>query len=108
MTPSRCDAPWHSESYDRFLHERLPYLLAERLPLAGYKTESTGPHTCRVEVAVTSGRGTVTVEYPGLPQPDEDGVFELDGRWIVPARASSEHLDTAEVKCVGELLYDAL
>ena len=33
MTPSRCDAPWHSESYDRFLHERLPALLAERLPL---------------------------------------------------------------------------
>ena len=108
MTPSRCDAPWHRESYDRFLHERLPSLLAERLPLAGYKAESTGPRSCRVEVEVYSGSGTVTVEYADTPQPDEDGVFELDGLWIVPPYASCEELDEAEVKCVGELLYDAV
>ena len=29
-------APWHKESFDKFINERLPQLLADRLPLGGY------------------------------------------------------------------------
>ena len=35
-------APWHRESFETFMQEKLPQLLADRLPLAGYHLESTG------------------------------------------------------------------
>ena len=42
MTALRTSAPWHKESYDRFLNEGLPKLLAARLPLADYATAPAG------------------------------------------------------------------
>ena len=33
--------PWHKASFDRFLQDGLPALLAERLPLVGYQAEGT-------------------------------------------------------------------
>ena len=42
MSSIAIKATWHKESYDRFLNEQLPQLLAERLPLAGYQVEQTG------------------------------------------------------------------
>jgi hypothetical protein len=100
-------APWHWASYQRFLKDRLPRLLADRLPLAGYDAESTGPNTCRVKVAVAAGSGTVEAEYPDLPQPDEDGLFAIDGqKLLVVPTASREELDLAEIRCVGEQLCD--
>ena len=103
--PHNASAPWHKASFDRFLSERLPELLAARLPLAGYRVEHTGPHACRVTVVITGGSGDVEVEYSDVPQPDTGGVFVLDGkeRVVVPT-ASSEDLDVAEVRCVGEQL----
>ena len=100
-------APWHKRSYEKFLTDRLPRLLAERLPLAGYHVDSTGPYTCRVKAAVAAAGGSVEIEYTDLPQPDEDGVFQLDGaRLVVVPTASQEELDLAEIRCVGEQLYD--
>ena len=94
-------APWHRESYDRFINERLPELLADRLPLSGYQAECD-EHTCRLKVVL----GDVEMEYDIL-RPDDEGVFLIrDGHMIVLPVASSEYLDTAEIKCVGEQLYD--
>ncbi len=103
----RTSAPWHQESFERFLHQRLPELLAARLPLSGYCAESTGTHTCRVVVTIGSKRGEVKVEYQDVPQPDNQGVFEVEEkRRVVVPTASCDDLDVAEIRCVGEQLYD--
>jgi hypothetical protein len=124
--------PWHKASYDRFINERLPELLAERLPLAGYSVEpqenaprrktiaywngdvqwapSAGnPATCRVTVTLAAASGALPLVYSGIYQPDEDGLFEIDGelRWICPT-ASDEYLETARMACVGEHLYELI
>ncbi|NLX06206.1 MAG: hypothetical protein GXY33_13795, partial [Phycisphaerae bacterium] len=105
----RYQAPWHRQSFDRFLHERLPQLLAERMPLAGYRAQFTGPHTCRINLSVSARSGAVDVEYTDVPAPDEEGVFHLgDRRFVCPPSASSEALDTAEIRCVGEQFLDFL
>ena len=100
-------APWHAESFDHFLSESLPALLAERLPVAGFQAEPAGGHACRVTVVVSAGRRERTVTYGAVPRPDTEGVFVLDGRRrVVNPLASDEHLDQATVRCVGEQLRD--
>ncbi len=100
-------APWHKASFDRFLQDRLPQLLAERLPLAGYHVEAGGRYTCRLVVTLASPTGEVEVTYNDLPQPDEDGLFEIEGQLcVVVPTASHERLEVAEMRCVGEQLYD--
>ena len=103
--PSLPSAPWHRASFDRFLSTTLPSLLAARVPLAGYHAEPTGRHTCQVTLAVASASGDVEVTYPDVAQPDDQGLFELDGQLhvVVPV-ASSTALDAASVRCVGEQL----
>lgn len=95
------NAPWHKESFDKFISETLPQLLAQRLPLTGYTVQPQDTYTCRISVSVND----VEVVYDVL-QPDDEGLFNIDGGLlvVVPA-ASSAYLDTAEVKCVGEQLY---
>jgi hypothetical protein len=100
--------PWHKASFERFLHERLPQLLADRLPLVGYQAGSTGRYKCRVVVTLTSAsNGDVEIEYGDLPQPDEEGLLEIKGelKLVIPT-AAHERLDVAEMRCVGEQLYD--
>ncbi len=93
------DSPWHRQSFDKFVSESLPRLLAQRLPLTDYSVISQDTHTCRVRVSVNR----VAVDYDVL-QPDHNGVF--DGCRVVVPTASSEKLDRAEIKSVGEQLYD--
>ena len=103
----RFSSPWHRESYERFLKERLPQLLAERLPLGCYLAEPAGERSWRVKVSVQAGGKEVAVEFPDLLAPDEEGIFVLDGRErVVLPTASQEELDVAEIRCVGEQLYD--
>ena len=99
--------PWHKASFDKLMQERLPQLLAERLPLTGYHVESTGRYTCRIEVMLAAASGDVQLTYDGIPQPDESGQFEIKGelRVFVPT-ASHGDLDTATFRCVGERLYE--
>jgi hypothetical protein len=100
-------SPWHKISFDRFLEERLPQLLASRLPLAGYRIDTTGTYTCRVEVALGGAEGRVEVVYAEVPRPDEEGTFAMDGRrLVVVPRASEANLEAAEIRCAGEQLYD--
>src|SRR5437763_1194286 len=96
-------APWHRESFDRFLQEGLPQLLAARLPLAGYHARCSGS---TVTVAVAPGDGGLEVTYE-IPCPDEEGIFHLnDQRAVVVPFAAAGSLDQAEVRCVGEQLLD--
>ncbi len=98
--------PWHKTSFERFLRDRLPQLLADRLPLVGYQAESIGRYTCRVTVALASASGDVEIEYADLPQPDEDGIIEIDGELkVVLPIDSAGKLDVAEIHCIGEQLY---
>jgi RNA polymerase Rpb2, domain 6/RNA polymerase Rpb1, domain 2/RNA polymerase Rpb2, domain 3 len=105
--PIDMTTPWHKASFDQFLGEGLPRLLAERLPLAGYRVEPEGTYTCRVTVIIATGGGELPLLYSGFPQPDAQGIFEIDGgqRIVIPL-ASTEELDMADVRCAGEQLYD--
>ena len=103
----RPSAPWHRQSYDSFMNERLPRLLGERLPLSGYRVEPAGPYACRVSVSVAAGGADVQVTYEDVPQPDADGVFELGGRrYVVVPTASCEDLAQARIRCVGDYLQE--
>ena len=62
-------SPWHKESYDTFINDQLPQLLAARLPLAGYRVENPTEQTCTITVAIRNGNGEIEVEYPDIPYP---------------------------------------
>ena len=101
--------PWHRRSFERFVYESLPELLAQRLPLAGYHAEPTGTYACRISVIIAAAGKHLSVTYEDVPQPDAEGVFEIDGRCrIVHPTASDRHLERAEIRCVGEQLLDYL
>ena len=98
--------PWHKESFNRFLQDRLPQLLAKRLPLVAYEAAPTVRYTCRLAITLRSIGDDVEVDYPDFPQPDEDGLFEIDGVLVVVSPiASQEELDIADISCVGEQIY---
>jgi hypothetical protein len=95
--------PWHKASYDQFISDRLPQLLAERLPLAGYSAAEDGPNTCCLQIELTGG---AQARYPAIPRPDESGVFQINGTpCVVIPLVSPAALDVAEVACVGEQLF---
>ncbi|GLV58039.1 hypothetical protein KDH_48730 [Dictyobacter sp. S3.2.2.5] len=98
-------ADWHKATFEQCIHEWLPALLAERLPLVGYHVSSTGTYTYQMDLTLSSGQEEVAVTYQDLPQPDEEGVFVLDGtRYAVAPYASSGDLAEADILCVGEQL----
>ncbi len=98
---------WHKESFEELMKERLPELLADRLPLAGYHFDSTGASACRVRIVLASTDGYVEVEYTNIPQPDGDGMFTFnDEPYVVVPTASTAKLKQAKIECVGDQLYD--
>ncbi|MBA3944735.1 MAG: hypothetical protein H0X37_09270 [Herpetosiphonaceae bacterium] len=101
--------PWHTASFDRFLHEGLPHLLATQLPLTGYRVTTISPATCSLHVVVASADGELTTTYDDIPYPDPDGVFivEHQQRVVLPL-ATHQDLVTAEIHCVGEQLLEYL
>ena len=99
-------SPWHKESYDTFINDQLPQLLASRLPLSGYRIENPTEQTCTVTVAIRNGNGEIEVEYPDIPISSERGTFQIEGQeYIVIPLALDDHLDQAKIDCVGEQLY---
>ncbi len=97
--------PWHKASYERFLDEWLPQLLAERLPLLSYSVVETGTTTCRVMVTLASNSDALEVPFD-LPMPDDKGLFKIgDELKVVVPIATSQELDKAEIQCVGEQLH---
>ena len=98
-------APWHKASFDHFLNERLPQLLAEHVPLIGYTVTATNEYTCGIKLTLASAAGDVTVDYADLPQPDQAGIFQFKGkRLVVLPYAAHDDLEQAEIFCVGEQL----
>ncbi|GHO85603.1 hypothetical protein [Dictyobacter formicarum] len=98
-------ADWHKATFEQCIHEWLPALLAERLPLVGYQVNSTGTYTYQMHLTLSSGHEEVTVTYQDLPQSDAEGVFVLDGeRYVVVPYASGDDLAEADIFCVGEQL----
>ncbi|HEY1354447.1 MAG TPA: hypothetical protein VGF67_32960 [Ktedonobacteraceae bacterium] len=96
-------APWHKISFDRFLHERLPLLLAEHLPLLDYTVAATDQYTCQVTLTLAAQPDEFSVVYPGLPQPDVEGIFQIRGRrLVVVPSVAHDDLEQAEVFCVGD------
>ncbi len=47
--------PWHKASFDKFLYDDLPQLLADRLPLAGYQVTEAGPQAASLQVTLSGG-----------------------------------------------------
>jgi len=100
-------SPWHKRSFDQFIEQRLPKLLASRLPLAGYQVITDGARTCDLKITLSVNSGEVSVSCIGIPVPDENGIFEIHGKpWMVVPVASDKDLEIAEIKCGGEQLYD--
>ena len=101
------DVPWHRESFDLFIYQRLPRLLGERLPLADYQVEQQDSYTFSIKLSLGLGDAPVEVEYRDLPRPDRDGLFHIEGNYraVVPYPDRRE-LDQARILCVGEQLYD--
>jgi hypothetical protein len=97
---------WHQESFNRFMADRLPQLLAARLPLVDYQFEATGPYTCQVKATFASAGGEIEISFDDLPRPDDEGFFQVNGnRSLVGPVATSEDLATAEIHGVGDHLY---
>lgn len=98
-------APWHKRSFDRFLHERLPHMLAELVPLIDYTVTPTDRYTCEITLTLATPSSEFSVAYPGLPQPDEEGLFQVQGkRLVVVPCAAHDDLEQADISCVGEHL----
>jgi hypothetical protein len=99
---------WHKESYDRLLNQSLPELLARRLPLAGYHVDLTDGKTYLVQVVISNSNGDIEAAYQ-VPMLDERGVANIDSELlIVIPHVLGDDLASAEVRCVGERLYDAI
>lgn len=98
--------PWHKASFDNFLDERLPQLLAQQIPLLGYERKTSSASTCQITLILASSAGEVQMTYEDLPQPDQAGVFTVNGQaLVVVPYATNDDLEQAEIFCVGEQLY---
>ena len=90
------DAPWHKESFEVLMHERLPQLLGERLPLVAYSAEATSESAYTVHVALAGSSGVVQGKYRDIPGPNAQGVIPIDGtRRVVMPVATDRDLATA-------------
>jgi len=105
MSHSNLIPTWHKESYDRLLNQSLPDLLSSRLPLSGYITEPAGPDTLNIIIELSNGNGGIEAQF-NIPQPDERGVFKIDGEnLVVIPHVMDDDVSAADVLCVGERLY---
>jgi len=106
LTPATAETPWHSASFDRFLLDRLPDLLGRRMPISNYRVTPQGETGWTVTLSLHAGSREVEVIYTDIPRPDADGIFTFkDRRLVVVPTASSDALETAEIRCAGEQLY---
>jgi hypothetical protein len=100
-------APWHRASFDLFMQEKLPQLLASRLPLGGYQVRLTSETACQVELTLGTRGAEISLRFEELPRPDAEGVFwRKEKPYVVLPTASRDELDLAAVRCVGEQLLD--
>ena len=102
-------APWHKISWDGFLQEGLPSLLADSMALDGYRVESVDTYTCRLHLSVKGANGAVDIVYEDIPQCDELGRFRIDGHTrVVVVRPTQIDLEKADMLCAGEQALEFL
>ena len=78
------DIPWHGESWRRFIHGDLPALIEKHLPLSAYEIEVVDTYTFSLKLAFNFPcEGEVEVSYADLPQPDDEGIFRIQGNYRV-------------------------
>lgn len=96
-------ARWHKKSWDVFLEERLPHLLADYVSIGGYRIEPVDTYACQLFLSVQCKEKTIDVVYDTLPLCDEWGRFKIDGhfRTVVPTPTEID-LEKADILCVGE------
>lgn len=96
-------APWHKDSWDAFLQNGLPSLLADCVSVAGYNVEKVDTYTGRLHLSVKGTRGLTDVVYENIPLCDDLGRFRVDGhtRIVVP-KPTEVDLEKANILCVGE------
>ena len=63
------DAPWHKESFEVLMHERLPQLLGERLPLVATALKPPSESAYTVHVALAGSSGVIQGKYRDVPGP---------------------------------------
>jgi hypothetical protein len=96
-------------SFRRFIEESLPAALAAVAPLTDYRVEETRPGVGRVTMSLAKGAQQIELVYDGLPFPREDGSFPCgDVERAVVLTASSNNLEQAEIRAVGEQLMDMI
>ena len=96
-------APWHRASFELFLYEKLPQLLASRLPLGGYQVTLTSETTYRIDLTLRTSGQEIGLDFESLPRPDAEGIFRRNEKpYVVLPIASCDELDLAEMRCVGE------
>ena len=100
------DIPWHRESWRRFIDGDLPALIEKYLPLSAYELELQDTYEFGLKLVFNfPDVGEVEVSYADLPQPDDEGIFLIQGNYrVVVAYPSTRDLATAEIYCVGEQL----
>jgi len=95
----------HVRSFREFICERLPAALAGVVPLCDYRAEEMGDGVGRVTLRI----GEQQVVFDDLPFPRPDGSFgESEARRTVVMTASSNDLEQAEIKAVGEQLMEEI
>jgi hypothetical protein len=99
--------PWHAASWERFINESLPELLASKLTITRYDRErKTGSVSITVGVIGAGGR-EITTTFDGIPRPDPSGAFVVGERSVVIVpKAEDERL--TGIACCGEQALEFL
>jgi len=99
----------HVRSFREFIERRLPEALAGVIPLTNYKAEWTGES--RGSVSFSVGEGGPRLTFTDLPFPRPDGSFLPrigEHPRCVVMTASSNNLEEATIKAVGEQFMDEI
>ena len=99
----------HMRSFREFIERRLPEALARVIPLTDYKAEWTGES--RGSVSFSIGEGGPRITFSDLPFPRPDGSFLPrigEHPRCVVMTASSNNLEEAEIKAVGEQFMEEI
>jgi hypothetical protein len=99
----------HVRSFRDFIQRWLPEALAKVIPLTGYKAEWTGES--RGSVSFSVGEGGPRLTFTDLPFPRPDGSFLPrigEHPRCVVMTASSNNLEEATIKAVGEQFMDEI
>ncbi len=99
----------HVASFETLLCDRLPAALAELVAVVDYAADKSDDDTWTISLTVRGQGDDVTARFGDVPGPRADGSFLVDDKErtvrIVADRSDLEH---AEIRCVGEQIFDEI